>query len=377
MNFNSLKNIAKQFPFVYPARLVNSVKEWIDRENAKSGVYKSVRNHSYLQLEHSEHHTHTLPDGKDGDKQKFSSNLFYQTAPGYLYNIKDCYFYKQHGLVLSRRNELFTEFTHNFNISSLRKFIIRHPFFTFSTNVKKITGTGAVLVSPQSHNYYHWLFDVLPRIKLYKSVHEQIDCYCISSAVPEKFLEILTLFGISKERILLVNNHVKLHFDNLFLASLPGSEGRTPGWAVSYLRGVLLNGTLTDPNKKKVYFKRGENAGRKVLNEAEVILLLQKEGFEIVEPDMLSIAEQAALTQAASVVVGVHSAALANILFAKEGTTVIEIFSPDYFRTDCYFTLARILKLNYHYMAGAKPQNAAWGNIIVDLNELKDLLPND
>jgi hypothetical protein len=377
MNLTWFKHIIKQFPFIYPSRLIRSCREWIDKQNLTEGAYRGIRKHSYKQVENSEHHTHTLPDVKGGDTQKFSPNLFYQTAPGYLYNIKDCYLYKENGLVLSRRNELFTEFTHNFNISSLRQFIISHPFFTFSTNVRKIQGTSAVLISPQSHNYYHWLFDVLPRIKFYKSVHEQIDYYCISSAVPKKFLDVLTLFGIPNERILLVNNNTKLHFDNLFIASLPGSEGRTPGWAVSYLRGVLLNGVITTTTSRKIYLKRSENAERKVLNEAEVTVFLQEEGFEIVDPDMLSIAEQSALMQVASVVVGVHSAALANTLFAKEGTTVIEIFSPDYFRTDCYFTLARMLKLDYYYMEGAKPQNAAWGNIIVDLNELKTLLPND
>ncbi len=62
---------------------------------------------------------------------------------------------------------------------------------------------------------------------------------------------------------------------------------------------------------------------------------------------------------------GVHGAALSNLLFSQEKTAVIEIFSPDYFRTDCYYTLSSALKLNYWYIVGDKPAGANWGDIAV------------
>jgi len=65
---------------------------------------------------------------------------------------------------------------------------------------------------------------------------------------------------------------------------------------------------------------------------------------------------------------------LSNLIFAPDNCSVIEIFSPDYFRTDCYFTLARILNLNYHYLLGIKPANAPWGDITVNETEFAEII---
>lgn len=366
MNLTRLKSIIKQFPFVYPMRMINSCAEWIDADNAKKGVYSGIRGHSYKLLFHAEHQTHQLPQlAQQKDTSRFNPNMFYQTAPAYLYNLKDCYVYKQIGLVLSSRNLLFKEFTHNFGISSLSKFIFKKPFFTFSANVKYADGIGAMLISPQSHNYYHWLFDVLPRIKLYESVSGHINHYCVSASVPHKFLDILPQFGIPKNKLLFINDTQKVHFNSLYAGSLPGSEGRSPRWAVDYVRSVLLKDEPATA-AKKIYFKRGKTTNRQIINEEQIITLLQSQGFDIIDPNDLSIAEQIHVVQNANVIVGAHGAALANLMFAMPGTAVIELFSADYFRTDCYFTLAGMLSLNYHYLEGIKPAGAAWGDININ-----------
>jgi hypothetical protein len=366
MALTKLKTLLKQFPFIYPKSIIASCKNWIDKENAKDGIYTGIRKHTYSLVEEPENHTHKLPILVDkGDADKFSANVFYQTAPSYLYYLKDCYVYKQRGLVLTNRNALFQEFTHNFNIEPLKRFILKNPFYTFSYQTKNIKGVGAMLVSPQSHNYYHWLFDVLPRIRLYTDVLNHISHFCISDAVPQKFLDILPQFGIPLNKILRVNDTHKLHFDNLYVASLPGSEGRAPKWGIDYVRQTLLPDTRPDPTRK-IYFKRGDQCDRKILNEAAIITLLEKAGFEIVDPDKLTIGAQIELMQQVKFVISAHGAALANLLFVQEGASVIELFSADYFRTDCYFTLARMLNLNYQYLKGTKFANANWGDIEVN-----------
>jgi len=72
--------------------------------------------------------------------------------------------------------------------------------------------------------------------------------------------------------------------------------------------------------------------------------------------------------------VAAHGASLSNLIFSRENTAVIELFSPDYFRTDCYYTLSSILKLNYWYIAGEKPDGAAWGDMIIDEELVKTTL---
>jgi len=370
-----IKSLIKQFPFIYPIRIIASCKEWIDKQNIKGGLYKGMRGHTYEFKQIPENHALPLPRfSSDADAKKFSANVFYQTTAAYLFYLKDCYVFKQMGLVLSNRGAVFQEFTHHFNITSLFRFLVNHPFYTYSRKIKKIDGIGAMLVSPQSHNYYHWLFDVLPRIGLYNTVLDQVQHFCVSAEVPQKFIEILPEFGIPVNKVLLIDDNEKLHFDTLFVASLPGSEGRSPKWGIDYVREKLLKTPPSLNPTRKIYFKRGSVAKRKILNEESIINLLTAQGFEIIDSGQLSIAEQIMLMHDARIIVALHGAALGNLLFASDKCSVVEIFSPDYFRTDCYYTLASLLKMDYHYISGSKSANANWGDIIVSEEALTETL---
>ena len=374
-SFKSLRFIAKQIPFVVPARLIYSCREWIDGQNSRANNYRAARSSWYELVEKSKSHIHKLPQTiQSPNKAAFDHNMSYKTTESYLHMIRNCFLYRHKGIILSNYHECFQEFTHDFNISSLQQYFRRHPFCTFSKRFTTVIGTGAVLISPESQNYYHWMSDVLPRIKLYARVFDQIDHFYVASSVPEKFLEILPAFGIPAEKLVRVADLEKLHFQNLFVASLPGSEGRAPQWAVDYIREKLLPGKNPVNPFRKIYFKRGESAERKIINEDALEGLLKSRGFEIIEPDVLSIPEQVSLMQETSVVVSAHGAALTNLLFVNENSTVIELFSPDYFRTDCYYTLANMLKVNYWYILGTKPNGAKWGDILIPEDVLSDTL---
>ena len=356
----------RQFPFVFPKAVISSCGDWITSQKNKKGVYFGQRGPWFKTIFPEGFFQHNAPKtlGKPNENA-FYNNRNYPTEKATLFYLQNTYLLGHKGLVLTADHRVFQEFSHHFGISSLKKFLWQRPFYIFTRNAKRIEGTGAVLVSPESHNYYHWLNDVLPRIKIYGPVLDQIDHFCISSKVPQKFLDILSDFGIGKQKILLINDNEKLHFDHLYVASLPGSEGRSPQCAIDFLREKLIKTTPQANPSRKIYFKRGDNAERKVINESAVIRLLETNGFEIITPDELSICEQVALVLQSKIIIGVHGAALSNLLFSQEKTSVIEIFSPDYFRTDCYYTLSLALNLNYFYIVGYKPHGANWGDVVV------------
>ena len=364
----------KQFPFIYPGKVIHSCRDWIDSRRKHRGAYFNQRGPWYKTVLPGGAVHHDAPQTIGNvNKKAFDYNRNYTFEPASLFYLPNSFVYGNKGIVLTSRHQAFEEFSHHFGISSLEKFLWKNPFFTFTKNFKKIDGAGALLVSPQSQNYYHWLNDVLPRIRLYEPVLNSIDHFCISSAVPGKFLDVLPDFGIDPQKILLVGEKEKLHFDHLYVASLPGSEGRSPDWASGFIREKLIKKPSPVPSKK-LYFKRGNGTDRKILNEDSMMSALQAAGFDIVDPGSLNIFKQIELMQSAKMVIGAHGAALCNLLFAQEHITVIEIFSPDYFRTDCYYTLSSSLKLNYWYIAGDKPAGADWGDIEVDEHLLTETI---
>jgi capsular polysaccharide biosynthesis protein len=104
------------------------------------------------------------------------------------------------------------------------------------------------------------------------------------------------------------------------------------------------------------------------VNEAALVEQLTQHGFEVIDPAQLSFTEQIACFRQASIVVAVHGAALANLVFA-DNCRVVELFSPDYIRPDCYFTLSRQLGHDYRYTLGNSVPGQ-WGDLEVDVAQV-------
>lgn len=72
-------------------------------------------------------------------------------------------------------------------------------------------------------------------------------------------------------------------------------------------------------------------------------------GFEVHQPGRMPFRDQTALFHSADFIVAPHGAALANLMFCRPGTTVLEIF-PDNFRDEGFLKLAKAMALNYDFL---------------------------
>ena len=99
------------------------------------------------------------------------------------------------------------------------------------------------------------------------------------------------------------------------------------------------------PGCERLYATRRGAGMRRLKNEKEVTDYLKKRGFRIIRPEEYSLVEQAQLFDSSRIVVAQHGAALANLMYMREGA-VVEVFSssdtPQYY-TQC----ARTLDLQY------------------------------
>ena len=81
-------------------------------------------------------------------------------------------------------------------------------------------------------------------------------------------------------------------------------------------------------------------------------------GFQSLHCEDMDFDEQAAAFRQAEVVVAPHGAGLANLLFCRPGTKVLEIFPASLLRT-CYWSLAEALGLDYAYVFGEARENGS------------------
>lgn len=78
----------------------------------------------------------------------------------------------------------------------------------------------------------------------------------------------------------------------------------------------------------RIYISR--SGRRRIVNEGELIVLLKKFDFIIIEDIQRSITEQISIYHNASFIIGPHGASFGNIIWCEPGTHLFELFSPDY-----------------------------------------------
>jgi capsular polysaccharide biosynthesis protein len=126
---------------------------------------------------------------------------------------------------------------------------------------------------------------------------------------------------------------------------------------------------------KRIYVTRGNQRNtRRFVRETELLSGLEKRGFAVVDPGSLSVQDQIDHFAAADVIVGPHGAALTNLVFAKEGARVLELFGPKYVKA-CFWTLtANIPDVEHRYLVGGsaaaarrrRPMNRVQDDIDID-----------
>jgi capsular polysaccharide biosynthesis protein len=244
------------------------------------------------------------------------------------------------------------------------------------------SGTVVALTAAGGESYFHWLFDVLPRLGVLRRSGvplSEADRYLVNTVRAPFQAETLEALGIPVSRVLGSDTTPDLTAERLVVPSLPGMSGNPPGWACQFLRSSFLPGVQDRP-AARIYVSRASAGSRRVLNEPEILPVLERAGFEKVELERLPFAAQVELFANAEAVVAPHGAGLSNLVFSRPGTRVVELFSPAYVNV-CYWALGEQVGAEYRYLLGegaAPPEfvdpHHAHADLVVDPKRLERAL---
>lgn len=219
-----------------------------------------------------------------------------------------------------------------------------------------LEGTTAFLSVRGGNTYYHWMADLLPRIKLLEMAGiklEEIDYFVVNSCHLPFQRETLNLLGIPTHKIIKNSQSPHIKTPNLVVPSLPGDVGLMSPWTCQFLRESFLDkaATLGLQTPERIYISRRHASYRRILNEDETIARLSPYGFVPIVLESLSFLEQVALFANAKAIIAPHGAGLTNTVFCNPGTQLIEIFSPDMMSVN-YWVVSNIIGLDYSYLIG-------------------------
>ncbi|SCW72584.1 Protein of unknown function [Paenibacillus tianmuensis] len=234
--------------------------------------------------------------------------------------------------------------------------------------------TVALLNHPAAKNYYHWLLETTARVHLLQMTQIPIDKYIVNHNWLPFQLQTLAACGIPAEKIIQPYGLFHLQARQLIV---PSYVNLPNAWSCTYVRHLLLPhmDIREEPGYERIYIRR--NSYRRVMNEHALFGLLEKYGFQSVELESLPLARQIRLFHSAKMVVAPHGAGLANLVFCKPDTKVIELFSPSFMEPH-YWLLSRLIQLDYNMIIGHQENpNHYWSgfdDMSIDPHRLEEVL---
>jgi hypothetical protein len=249
---------------------------------------------------------------------------------------------------------------------------------------KRPTFHARTVIAPWSQymrkEYYLYIMFIAAKICRMKDVlpediyNEAVVSYPLYNTPFER--EFLELLGFSGDRIV-DSQKTRVTFDNCIL-------GNNDDWAYQNTSDILSLRkhieSKIDKNVKgagpRIYIQRSER--RRVINEEELVKMLLRFDFQIIEDKPRSVAEQFAIYNNASFIMGPHGASFTNIIWCKPGTHLFELFPPTYVY-NFFLYEAQVMGLNYSaYCKGDiilyGPYKTVNDNISVDVPEIEKYL---
>ena len=271
------------------------------------------------------------------------SSLFFNTSYSNLSincNILKSNFYSDsfYYFPITDNNETFSSlFIRDLNNTS--HFYSQKFFDNFNNNKNSLKNFKDLylLGSNAGNNYYSNLLQFLPRIFFNKKTNLKLAIHRNSSNKYRNFIgSILKSLNVEFTFVFL-DDDFYYFIDSDFPQFLNMND------SIHILKKFIKPKTNVETSKK-IYVTREESNYRKIINEGDVISLLRKKGYKVINPQLYEIEEQIEIFSNAEKIISPHGSNLANIIFCKPGTEIFEI-TPS-FRDDEKILEDRYLNLS-------------------------------
>ena len=264
----------------------------------------------------------TLPDPLPGDCLESAPD--YTADPLALAEIRNGAVLRDGSFVFTERNELLRESVDRLSFAD--KLFSSHQELEQNldaTPTEPSPDTVTVIGSQRANNYFHWWIDVLAKCWLIQSSPYRT-CHLITPPLTQSFQrESLDLLGL---RTTPMTRPIHRFRRTLAIRGLThGSSQAIVPQVAEFARWCRAKLTLPlSPRSRKLFLSRRRARNRRLVNEEEVLALLGAD-FELIEPETMSVQEQALLFSQAEMIVAPHGASLTNLLLCTQPTPVLEL----------------------------------------------------
>jgi hypothetical protein len=242
----------------------------------------------------------------------------------------------------------------------------------------RLRGPHAVFYGGNLTNYFHWIIDAMVPLSLLRP-HLPAETTLLLPGTLGRFranpngrfdhIETLEAFGFGDMPRVEVDAQL-CHVEQVYWADKCFIEHIAAVDLETCRRRALERLPAAGPAERLIYIKR--TTTRRVANAEAVEDQLRRAGFAIYVMEDLRVAEQIELFRHAAFVIGVHGAALANLVFCPPGTKVIEL-APECGYRPFFQLIASELGLVHGVLPCPTHDGGFFGDVTVPLDRLRAL----
>lgn len=262
----------------------------------------------------------------------------------------------------------------NYQLRHLIKAVLRYKKISVNSNTKYL-----ILFDNYSgpNGFAHWLCDGMTRIA---ELNGELKNYTV--IFPDYFKEqkiyseTLSFFKFGEIDYLPKESFTKI--PELYIPSYIAGTGNFNPKNLEKLRSIILPQIQAVKNSDDfIYISRAKSQKRHIENEKEVVTYLKELNFRIIYCEDYSFQEQVQIMNNAKLVVSIHGAALALLMFMEKGSSVLEFRKKGDAINNMYYSLADAVDLKYYYLNCNYTNianNANNFDLNVDMGSLKQTL---
>ncbi|HXQ71734.1 MAG TPA: glycosyltransferase family 61 protein [Pyrinomonadaceae bacterium] len=254
---------------------------------------------------------------------------------------------------------------------SILKFLVTNHFLR---KRRRIETPVLWITDYWSKGYFHWLTDALTRLYVVRDRLDQMTLLLPWEFETRDFVKSsLAVFGVKHVEFMQQDEVVECR--SLLMPTHTAPSGHFRDEAIQGVRRTLLDAFgVSSPGDERIYISRRAAGRRRIANEDELTQIFKNFDFQFIRAEDLSFEEQVKLISRARYLASNHGAGLTNMLFMREGGTVLELRHESDYINNCYFVLASALDLKYYYQLCKADRDLAdphTANLLVDSKELE------
>jgi capsular polysaccharide biosynthesis protein len=300
----------------------------------KSPAQSIAVSEQYVQVKR--HHLST-PSSNEVEQQTYSDHQF--RAPEMrLERLTEQYWFPESGFLISKKGKVWRHSTlgqyaaPNFLTSYAVKEQInedgskRYNFHEYLLHdVAVVTELCLIVSHYASHNFGHFMMDMVPLIQLAK----QHNLAIISRPLLEWQRPIYRAIGFN-DTLVATYSQRAVFLKEVIVSNRHNAESTfaaSPHHRVVFeaLLQKIKSEAISGGSTSRFFLSRGKSRNRDIRNRDALQDALRLEGFETVRPELLSFEQQALLFSKADIIVSEFGAIMANVVFCRPGTKIIEI----------------------------------------------------